>query len=47
LNNVTILAAGLGKDSRNEEAGRRVLRYLHSPEAIADFKAHGVTPEPK
>jgi molybdate transport system substrate-binding protein len=45
LDNVTILAAGLGKDSKNEEAGRRVLKYLHSPEAVAAFKAHGVTPE--
>jgi molybdate transport system substrate-binding protein len=45
LDNVTILAAGLGKDSKNEDAGRRVIKYLHSPEAIAAFKAHGVTPE--
>ena len=47
LNNVTVLAAGLGRNPSNEEAGRRVIKYLHSPEAIAAFKAHGVTPEAK
>jgi molybdate transport system substrate-binding protein len=45
LNNVTVLAAGLGRNANNEEAGRRVIKYLHSPEAVAAFKAHGVTPE--
>ncbi|NVN88746.1 MAG: substrate-binding domain-containing protein [Rhodopseudomonas sp.] len=45
LNNVTILAAGLGKDSKNEAAARRVIEYLHSFEAVAAFKAHGITPE--
>lgn len=45
LNNVTVLAAGLGRNTNNEEAGRRVIKYLHSPEAVAAFKAHGVTPE--
>ncbi|MBC9882081.1 ABC transporter substrate-binding protein [Bradyrhizobium sp. INPA01-394B] len=44
LNNVTVLAAGLGKDTKNEEAGLRVIKYLHSPEAVAAFRAHGVAP---
>ena len=45
LNNVTMLAAGLGKDSKNQDAGRKVLKYLHSSDAVAVFEAHGVTPE--
>jgi molybdate transport system substrate-binding protein len=45
LNNVTMLAAGLGKDSKNEDAGRKVLKYLHSFDAVAAFKARGITPE--
>ncbi|WFU32428.1 substrate-binding domain-containing protein [Bradyrhizobium brasilense] len=44
LNSVTILAAALGQHSNNEEAGRRVLKYLHSSEAAAAFTAHGITP---
>lgn len=45
LNNVTVFAVGLGTDPKHEESGHAVIKFLHSPDAIAALRAHGITPE--
>ncbi len=44
LNNVTLYSAGIGKDSKQTEGGNALIKFLHTPEAAAVFKAKGLTP---
>lgn len=44
LNNITAYAAGIGSGSSQAEAGNALIRFLHTPEAAAVFKAKGLTP---
>jgi molybdate transport system substrate-binding protein len=44
LNNITLYSAGIGKDSKQVEAGNGLIKFLHTPEAAAVFKARGLTP---
>ena len=36
---------GIGKDAANTAAARKLVAYLHSPEAVAALKARGITPK--
>lgn len=45
LNKVTAYAAGVDKSSKNAEAGKALIKFLHSPEAQAVFKKRGLKPE--
>ena len=42
LNNITVYAAGVGAGSQHSEAATALIRFLHSPEAQAVFKAKGL-----
>ena len=42
LNNITTYAAGPGAGTKHEDAARALIRFLHSPEAAAVFKARGL-----
>jgi molybdate transport system substrate-binding protein len=44
INNITGYAAGIGKDSKQTEGAGALIRFLHTPEAAAVFKAKGLTP---
>ncbi len=44
LNNITLYAAGIGKGSAQADVANALLKFLHSPEAAAVFKAKGLTP---
>jgi molybdate transport system substrate-binding protein len=44
LNNVTIYAAGVGAGSAQAEAANALIKFLHTPEAAAVFKAKGLKP---
>src|SRR5262249_59205537 len=44
LNNITVYAAGIGAGSQQSEAANALIRFLHSPEAQAVFKAKGIKP---
>jgi molybdate transport system substrate-binding protein len=44
LNNITIYSAGVGKDSKQAEGANALIKFLHTPEAAAVFKAKGLTP---
>jgi molybdate transport system substrate-binding protein len=44
INNVTGYAAGIDKDSKQVEAANALIKFLHTPEAAAVFKAKGLTP---
>ena len=44
LNNITAYAAGIGAGSQQADAATALIRFLHSPEAQAVFKAKGLKP---
>ena len=44
LNNVTVFAAGITADSKNADAGKALIKMLHSPEATTVFRAKGLDP---
>jgi molybdate transport system substrate-binding protein len=44
LNNMTVYAAGIGAGSQQSEVANALIRFLHSPEAQAVFKAKGIKP---
>jgi molybdate transport system substrate-binding protein len=44
LNVVTVFVAGIGVDSRNAEAAKALINFLHAPEAAAVFRAKGLDP---
>jgi molybdate transport system substrate-binding protein len=44
LNNITVYAAGLGTATREADAANALIRFLHTPEATAVFKARGLKP---
>jgi molybdate transport system substrate-binding protein len=45
LNNVTMYSAGPAAGSAQKDAGNALVRFLHTPEAQAVFKARGLKPE--
>jgi molybdate transport system substrate-binding protein len=44
LNNITVYAAGVGTGTKEADAARSLIKFLHSPEAAAVFKARGLNP---
>ncbi len=44
LNNVTIYSAGVSSMTKETNAGNALVKFLHTPEAQAVFKARGLTP---
>lgn len=44
LNNITVFAAGIGAGSQQADAATALIRFLHTPEAQAVFKAKGLKP---
>jgi molybdate transport system substrate-binding protein len=44
LNFVTVFAAGVWVDSKDSDAAQALVRFLHSPEAAAVFRARGLDP---
>ena len=44
LNNVTVYAAGPGAGTAQGDAAQALVKFLHSPEAQAVFKARGLKP---
>ena len=44
INNITGYSAGIGKDSKQAEGANALIKFLHTPEAAAVFKAKGLTP---
>jgi molybdate transport system substrate-binding protein len=44
LNNVTVYAAGPGAGTTQGDAAQALIKFLHSPEAQAVFKARGLKP---
>jgi molybdate transport system substrate-binding protein len=44
LNNITIYGAGLGAETRQADGGKALIKFLHTPEARAVFKARGLNP---
>ena len=42
LNNITVYAAGVGTGTKEADAARSLIKFLHSPEAAAVFKARGL-----
>jgi molybdate transport system substrate-binding protein len=44
LNNITAFAAGPVTGTKQEDAAKALVKFLHSPEAAAVFKARGLTP---
>jgi molybdate transport system substrate-binding protein len=44
LNNVTVYAAGPGAGTAQSDAAQALIKFLHSPEAKAVFKARGLKP---
>ena len=45
LNNITTYAAGPGAGTTQAEAANALVKFLHTPEAQAVFKARGLKPE--
>jgi molybdate transport system substrate-binding protein len=45
LNNITTYAAGPGAGTTQAEAANALIKFLHTPEAAAVFKARGLKPE--
>jgi molybdate transport system substrate-binding protein len=45
LNNITTYAAGPGASTTQAEAANALIKFLHTPEAAAVFKARGLKPE--
>jgi molybdate transport system substrate-binding protein len=46
LNNITTYAAGPGAGTSQADAANALIKFLHTPEAAAVFKARGLTPLP-
>lgn len=44
INNITTYAAGLAVGTKQADAASALVKYLHTPEAAAVFKAKGLTP---
>jgi molybdate transport system substrate-binding protein len=44
LNNITTYSAGVSTSTKEVAAGNALIKFLHSPEAQAVFKARGLTP---
>jgi molybdate transport system substrate-binding protein len=44
LNNITTYSAGVSTATKDAAAGNALIKFLHSPEAQAVFKARGLTP---
>jgi molybdate transport system substrate-binding protein len=44
VNNITVYAAGVGAGSQQMEAANALIKFLHTPEAQAVFKAKGLKP---
>lgn len=44
LNNITVYSAGVGAGSKQADAANSLIKFLHTPEAAAVFKAKGLTP---
>jgi molybdate transport system substrate-binding protein len=44
LNNITTYSAGVGAGSQKAEAANALIKFLHTPEAAAVFKAKGLKP---
>jgi molybdate transport system substrate-binding protein len=44
LNNITVYAAGVGTGSKQADAATALIKFLHTPEAAAVFKARGLKP---
>ena len=44
LNNITVYAAGIGAGSQQAEAANALIKFLHTPEAVAVFKEKGLKP---
>ncbi len=44
LNNITVYAAGVGSGSKQADAANALIKFLHTPEAKAVFKARGLKP---
>lgn len=44
LNNITVYAAGVGSGSKQADAAKALIKFLHTPEAKAVFKARGLKP---
>src|SRR5262249_37993831 len=44
LNNVTVCAAGPGSERPHADAANALIKFLHTPEAKAVFKARGLNP---
>jgi molybdate transport system substrate-binding protein len=45
LNNITTYAAGPGAGTKQADAANALIKFLHTPEAQAVFKARGLKPE--
>ncbi len=45
LNNITTYAAGPSADTKQADAANALIKFLHTPEAQAVFKARGLKPE--
>jgi molybdate transport system substrate-binding protein len=44
LNNITVFAAGVGSATKEVDAAKALIKFLHTPEAAAVFKARGLVP---
>jgi molybdate transport system substrate-binding protein len=44
LNNITVYAAGVGSGTTQADAAKALIKFLHTPEAAAVFKARGLVP---
>jgi len=44
LNNITVFAAGVGSGTKEADAAKALIKFLHTPEAAAVFKARGLVP---
>jgi molybdate transport system substrate-binding protein len=44
LNNITVYAAGVGSGTKEADAAKVLIKFLHTPEAKAVFKARGLVP---
>lgn len=44
LNNITVYAAGVSSGTKQADAAKALIKFLHTPEAQAVFKARGLKP---
>jgi molybdate transport system substrate-binding protein len=44
LNNITVYAAGVGTGTKEADTANALIKFLHTPEAMAVFKARGLKP---